>query len=131
MAWERSFEKKILKFHDKELKYQKLKYVIKVLRLCDLNLFYPHICLTKRSRIKSSEFYVGMDPTKLTQSKMTIHMIGVVYPSCFFYAHVLPPPYYTVLRSVKVPVTYRTSLRRNWGGMGMDRRMAIATCLGL
>ena len=31
MAWERSFEKKILKIRDKELKYQKLNYVIEVL----------------------------------------------------------------------------------------------------
>ena len=30
MAWERSFEKKILKIRDKELKYQKLNYVIEV-----------------------------------------------------------------------------------------------------
>ena len=31
MAWERSFEKKILKIRDKELKYQKLNYSIEVL----------------------------------------------------------------------------------------------------
>ncbi|KAF8802271.1 multidrug resistance-associated ABC transporter [Phlegmacium glaucopus] len=31
MAWERSFEKKILKIRDKELKYQKLNYTIEVL----------------------------------------------------------------------------------------------------
>ena len=31
MAWERGFEKKILKIRDKELKYQKLNYFIEVL----------------------------------------------------------------------------------------------------
>ena len=31
MAWERSFEKKMLKIRNKELKYQKLNYVIEVL----------------------------------------------------------------------------------------------------
>jgi hypothetical protein len=31
MAWERSFQKKILKIRYKELKYQKLNYVIEVL----------------------------------------------------------------------------------------------------
>jgi hypothetical protein len=30
MAWERNFEKKILKIRDKELKYQKLNYIIEV-----------------------------------------------------------------------------------------------------
>ena len=30
MAWERNFEKKILKIRDKELKCQKLNYVIEV-----------------------------------------------------------------------------------------------------
>jgi hypothetical protein len=30
MAWERSFEKRILKIRNKELKYQKLGYVIEV-----------------------------------------------------------------------------------------------------
>ena len=30
MAWERSFEKKILKIRDKELKYQKLTYAMEV-----------------------------------------------------------------------------------------------------
>ena len=40
MAWERSFEKKILKIRDKELKYQKLNYLIEV---CHLNFFYPRL----------------------------------------------------------------------------------------
>ena len=31
MAWERSFEKRILKIREKELKYQKLDYTIEVL----------------------------------------------------------------------------------------------------
>lgn len=31
MAWERSFEKRILKIRAKELKYQKLNYTIEVL----------------------------------------------------------------------------------------------------
>ena len=31
MAWERSFEKRILKIRDKELKYQKLDFTIEVL----------------------------------------------------------------------------------------------------
>ena len=31
MAWERSFEKRILKIREKELKYQKLDYIIEVL----------------------------------------------------------------------------------------------------
>ena len=31
MAWERRFEKRILKIRDKELKYQQLNYVIEVL----------------------------------------------------------------------------------------------------
>ena len=30
MAWERSFEKRILKIREKELKYQKLDYTIEV-----------------------------------------------------------------------------------------------------
>src|SRR5271168_2100295 len=33
MAWERSFEKRILKVRDKELKYQKLNYTIEVLQI--------------------------------------------------------------------------------------------------
>ena len=45
MAWERSFEKKILKIRDKELKYQKLNYVIEVLWLKFLlsTLFWRNI----------------------------------------------------------------------------------------
>ena len=31
MAWERSFEKKVLKIRDNELKYQRLQYIIEVL----------------------------------------------------------------------------------------------------
>ena len=31
MAWERSFERKILKIRDKELKHQKLNFAIEVL----------------------------------------------------------------------------------------------------
>ena len=31
MAWERSFEKKVLKVRERELKYQKLNYTIEVL----------------------------------------------------------------------------------------------------
>ena len=41
MAWERSFEKRILKIRDKELKYQKLEFVIEVLWF--LFLFYAFI----------------------------------------------------------------------------------------
>lgn len=35
MAWERSFEKKVLKVREKELKYQRMNYLIEVWR--DLN----------------------------------------------------------------------------------------------
>ena len=42
MAWERNFEKKILKIRDKELKYQKLNYVIEV-PVNFLNVFTPFI----------------------------------------------------------------------------------------
>ena len=31
MAWERSFEKRVLKIRERELKYQKLNYTIEVL----------------------------------------------------------------------------------------------------
>jgi len=31
MGWERSFEKRVLKIRDKELKYQKLNYTIETL----------------------------------------------------------------------------------------------------
>jgi len=32
MAWERSFEKKVLKVREKELKYQRMNYLIEVRR---------------------------------------------------------------------------------------------------
>ena len=66
MAWERSFEKKILKIRDKELKYQKLNYVIEVL---SFKFFFNQLCL-KRSGIDSLDFYLVcatcIDTTKLT-----------------------------------------------------------------
>ena len=64
MAWERSFEKKILKIRDKELKFQRLNYTIEVLRF----ISFIHFCLTKCSEIDFLEFcLVGViDPTKLT-----------------------------------------------------------------
>jgi hypothetical protein len=34
MAWERSFEARVLKIRTKELKYQKLNYTIEVRRFC-------------------------------------------------------------------------------------------------
>jgi len=46
MAWERSFEKRILKIRDKELKFQKLNYTIEVLWL----IFLVHFCLTSAYR---------------------------------------------------------------------------------
>lgn len=37
MAWERSFEQRVLKIRDRELKYQKLNYFIEV----DHQIFLP------------------------------------------------------------------------------------------
>ena len=39
MAWERNFEKRVLKVRDKELKYQKLNYTIEVSPLIQLGRF--------------------------------------------------------------------------------------------
>lgn len=37
MAWERNFEKRVMKIRAKELKYQRLNYIIEV---CRLNLLF-------------------------------------------------------------------------------------------
>jgi len=42
MAWERNFEKKILKIREKELKYQKLNYTIEVCPIAVPKIFSHH-----------------------------------------------------------------------------------------
>ena len=53
MAWERNFEKKILKVREKELKYQKLNYTIEVSPLLQLGWFYLLIELRRSFGISS------------------------------------------------------------------------------
>ena len=43
MAWERSFEKRILKVRERELKYQKLSYMVEL--LFNVLWYYPLVSL--------------------------------------------------------------------------------------
>lgn len=46
MAWERSFEKRVLKVRERELKYQKLSYMVELL----FNVLWYHPPVSSRSR---------------------------------------------------------------------------------
>lgn len=51
MAWERSFEARVLKIRTKELKYQKLNYTIEVRKLvviCSLGLLMNGVISSRR-----------------------------------------------------------------------------------
>ena len=48
MAWERSFEKRVLKVRERELKYQKLNYTIEVLFNAIWCVRAPPTCRTSR-----------------------------------------------------------------------------------
>lgn len=43
MAWERSFEKRVLKVRERELKYQKLSYMVEL--LFNVLWYYPLVSL--------------------------------------------------------------------------------------
>lgn len=47
MAWERSFEKKVLKVRERELKYQKLSYMIELL----FNVLWYHLLVSSQSQL--------------------------------------------------------------------------------
>ena len=55
MAWERNFEKKILKIRDKELKYQKLNYVIEV-----PIILFQMFCLLSPFKLVLTKLFFGI-----------------------------------------------------------------------
>jgi hypothetical protein len=58
MAWERSFEAKVLKIREKELKYQQLNYTIEVSVLV-MDTLCPYLCRRRRAiLIDSLECYL-------------------------------------------------------------------------
>lgn len=65
MAWERSFEKRVLAIREKELKYQKLNYTIEV---CSTGVYCRHTYLSNLDLMECylvlhffSEWYFGAE----------------------------------------------------------------------